>query len=96
MVKRQKLNLAIEEAAKGKPAPEPSVAEEVQSPEATLKKQSIKPPSRTGTKAITGHFDPAVSKQLKQIALDEDSTIQALLAEALNDLFKKYGKSPIA
>ncbi len=95
MVKRQKLNLALEEAAKGKSAPEPS-EEEVQSPEATVKKQSKKPPSRTGTKAITGHFDPAVSKQLKQIALDEDSTIQALLAEALNDLFKKYGKSPIA
>ena len=54
------------------------------------------PPSRQGKKAITGHFDPAVSKQLRQIALDRDTTVQALLGEALNDLFLKYGESPIA
>jgi len=53
-------------------------------------------PSREGKKAITGFFDPAVSRQLKQIALEEDSNIQALLREALNDLFIKRGKSPIA
>jgi hypothetical protein len=53
-------------------------------------------PSREGKKAVTGFFDPAVSRQLKQIALEEDSNIQALLREALNDLFTKRGKSPIA
>ena len=53
-------------------------------------------PSREGKKAVTGFFDPAVSRQLKQIALEEDSNIQALLREALNDLFIKRGKSPIA
>ena len=53
-------------------------------------------PSREGKKAVTGFFDPAVSRQLKQIALEEDSNIQALLREALNDLFAKRGKSPIA
>ena len=45
---------------------------------------------------ITGHFDPAVSKQLKLLAINNDSTVQAMLAEALNDLFEKYGKPPIA
>jgi hypothetical protein len=54
------------------------------------------PPSRQGKKAIAGHFDPAVSKQLRQLALEEDTTVQALLSEALNDLFAKYGKKPIA
>ncbi|WP_341532335.1 ribbon-helix-helix domain-containing protein (plasmid) [Nostoc sp. UHCC 0302] len=54
------------------------------------------PPSRQGKKAITGFFDPAVSRQLKQLALEQDSTVQALLAEALNELFEKYGKKPIA
>lgn len=54
------------------------------------------PPSRQGKKAIAGHFDPAVSKQLKQLALEQDTTVQALLAEALNDLFEKYEKKPIA
>jgi hypothetical protein len=37
-----------------------------------------------------------VSRQLKQLALEEDSSIQDLLREALNDLFRKRGRSPIA
>lgn len=53
-------------------------------------------PSRLQTKLIGGHFDPAVSRQLKQLALDENNTVQGLLAEALSDLFTKYGKKPIA
>jgi len=54
------------------------------------------PPSRRGKRAIVGHFDPAVCRQLKQIALDEDKSSQALLTEALNLLFQSYGKKPIA
>jgi hypothetical protein len=54
------------------------------------------PPSRRGKKAITVHFDPAACKQLKQLSMDEETTVQALMAEALNDLFEKYGKNPIA
>ena len=64
---------------------------------ATEQKDSrvAQPPSRQGKKALTGHFDPAVSRQLKQIALDNDTTVQALLGEALNDLFLKYDHNPI-
>ena len=54
------------------------------------------PPSRQGKKAVTGFFDPSVSRQLKQIALNEEKTVQALLSEALNDLFVKYNHKPIA
>lgn len=54
------------------------------------------PPSRQGKKAITGFFDPAVSRQLKQLALNEDKTIQLLITESLNDLFTKYNQKPIA
>ena len=53
-------------------------------------------PSREGKKVIAGYFDPAVSRQLKQLALEEDSSLQDLLREALNDLFRKRGRSPIA
>ncbi len=34
---------------------------------------------------------PAVRKQLKQIALEEDRTVQDCLAEALNELFAAEG-----
>lgn len=52
--------------------------------------------SRRGLKVLSGHFDPAVSRQFKQLALEYDSTVQALLAEAVNDLFIKYHRNPIA
>jgi len=54
------------------------------------------PPSRQGKKAITGFFEPEVSKQLKSIALEEDTTVQQLLNDALNDLFIKKGRAAIA
>lgn len=52
-------------------------------------------PSREGTRMIAGHFPPAVSKQLKIIAAEEDTSVQELLGEALNLLFIKKGKTRI-
>jgi hypothetical protein len=57
---------------------------------------SPQPPSRIGKKALIGYFDPGVSKQLKQMALDDDTTTQELLREALNDFFQKHKKPTIA
>jgi hypothetical protein len=47
-------------------------------------------------KTLIGYFDPGVVKQMKQIALDRDTTIQNLLREAINDLFRKYKKPAVA
>ncbi len=52
--------------------------------------------SRATTRAVGGHFDPAVQRQIRQMALDQDSTVQKLLREALNDLFIKHNRNPIA
>ncbi|WP_155133707.1 ribbon-helix-helix domain-containing protein [Roseibium sp. RKSG952] len=35
---------------------------------------------------------PAVAKQLRHIAVEDDTTVQALLEEALDLLFAKKGK----
>lgn len=51
---------------------------------------------REGTVAITAHLPPGVRQQLKVIAMERDTTVQNLLAEALNDLFAKHGKPEIA
>ena len=53
-------------------------------------------PSRQSTKHIGGYFDPAVSKQLRQIAVAEDSSVQALLGEAIDMLFQSRRKPMIA
>ncbi len=50
-----------------------------------------KPPSRAGQRQVSGHFSADVVKALKQIALDRDTTVQAVLGEAINDLFEKNG-----
>ena len=52
--------------------------------------------SRRGKVAITHWVDPAVRKQVAQLALDHDKSQAELVSEALNLLFEKYGKSPIA
>lgn len=53
-------------------------------------------PGRAATKLIGGHFAPEISTQLRIIAAEDGTTIQNLLAEALDDLFVKKGKARIA
>jgi hypothetical protein len=74
------------------------------SPETTPEKEeqaaetgaSYTPPSRRGQKAVTAYLDPDAVRQLKHIAADEDTTTQALMKEALNELFRSRGKGRIA
>jgi hypothetical protein len=51
---------------------------------------------REGLKQIAGHFEKPVSQQLKLLGVQQDRTEQDLLAEALNDLFVKYGQAELA
>jgi hypothetical protein len=52
--------------------------------------------SREGKSNVTGYFPAAVKKQLRLLAAERETTIQDLLAQALNDLFAKHGKPEIA
>jgi len=54
------------------------------------------PPSRRGKVTIAAHFDPVVRKQLAILAAEEDRSQAALMAEALNLLFERYSRPPIA
>ena len=58
--------------------------------------QSSKPKARSGTKQVAGHFPEEVSWQLRQLGLEQRTSVQELLGEALNDLFQKYGKPELA
>jgi hypothetical protein len=62
----------------------------------TPERGSYVAPSRRGKKVVSGYFDAEVSKQLKLLCVENDTSLQALLTEAINDLFIKHGKSPIA
>jgi len=52
--------------------------------------------AREGAKHIGGYFTPQVSKQLRSLAVVEDTTVQDLLAEALNMLFQSRSLPMIA
>lgn len=71
-----------------------SVAPTVQEPPSAVAQP--RPQSRYGKVAITHWVDPAVRKQLAQLALDYDRSQGEFAAEALNLLFEKYGQPPIA
>lgn len=90
MTKRTNLASAL------KPEDKTPVLTQKPSQESPAQGQQAGPPSRKGKKAITSYHDPAVSKELKQLALDQNTTVQSLMEEALNDLFSKNGRNPIA
>jgi hypothetical protein len=94
MNKRANLAAALQTATRGPEATLPAASANATT--ATVTSIGARVPSRIGKKTVAAHFDPAVSKQLKQLGLDRDTSTQALLREAINDLFTKYGKPPIA
>lgn len=51
--------------------------------------------ARTGTRQIAGHFPEATLKALKHIMAEENTTLQALLAEAIDDFLVKKGRSKL-
>ncbi len=53
-------------------------------------------PGRQSTRPITAHFPKEVRNQLKILAIEQNKTLQDLIAEGFNDLFAKYGKPEIA
>ena len=51
--------------------------------------------SRIGKSFVGGYFPPEVAKQVKMLAVEQDTTVQSLTGEALNYLFAAYGKPQI-
>jgi hypothetical protein len=87
-------NLAAVAAAAGstrrrdpEPAPPPPTPET---------REPATPRTRVGTKQIAAHFPEDVAWQLRALAVERKTTVQNLMAEALNDLFAKHGKPEVA
>jgi hypothetical protein len=71
--------------------PDTVVVEDARQP-GVLKHQK----SREGTVAITVMQHEDVRMQLKMLAIEKRDTIENLVADALNGLFRKHGKPEIA
>ena len=74
----------------------PQVHEARSAPQPQVPRDPHFRPGRAEMTNVTGYFPPAVKKLLRMIAAEEETTIQELMAEALNDLFAKRGKPEIA
>ncbi len=83
-------NLAQQEAEQPKPKPVKAANEGGAKPKV---KKAKAPPKKTVL--VGGHFPPAVLKQLRIIAAEDETTNQALIEEALDLLFAKKGKKKI-
>ncbi len=55
-----------------------------------------RPPSRRHKRAITGYVSAKAFQQFQILRAEQGRDVQQLVEEALNDLFHKYGKPPIA
>jgi hypothetical protein len=104
--KRPSLAESMRQAATGDvpaspPAPTPTTKPPERLP-ATASAEAMPRPAgffaatRAGKKKVTASLDPAAHKQLKGLAVEREETTEALLTEAINDLFKKHGKPRIA
>ena len=94
MPKKSQPDLASAMRSMEKPAlPTPLADSRAGSPDIAPRQ---KPRSRQETRIVSGHFAIPVHRQLRLIAVQEDRTLQDLLAEAINDLFAKRGIPPVA
>ena len=62
----------------------------------TAKPEADRTPGRVQKRQVAGWFSDDAARQLRMMAAEEDTTLQALLSEAINDLFRKRGRPPIA
>lgn len=53
-------------------------------------------PSRQGKRMASVYLEPEALRQLRRIALDEETTVQSLLVEGVNAVFAARGQSRIA
>lgn len=82
---------ALQQSGGKLPPTEPEVKEKAAPP--VGRQQS---PSRVGKKPVTVYYGKEAHLQLKILAAEQDTTIQELHQDALNALFVKHGKPPIA
>ena len=52
-------------------------------------------PARIGKTMIAGYFSPQMAKAVKLLAVERDTTVQALIGEGLDAILHKYGKHPM-
>lgn len=93
---RNAMQAVLDRAAHPEPALSPAlpaIRKPRAAPAAKPDAPSFDRPSRRNTRLIGGHFPPEIGRQLRMLAAEEDTTIQALLEEAINLLLAKKART---
>lgn len=72
----------ISSAAAREPEPEPASVSSVTK-------------ARVGKTMIAGYFTPQMARAVKMLAVERDTTVQALIGEGLDAVLHKHGKHPM-
>jgi hypothetical protein len=73
-------------------APPPPATADTKAPPTLV--PAARRPSRDGKKAVMGHFSPTLVRTLNLLAVEEDTTLQALLGEGIDLVLRARGKHP--
>jgi hypothetical protein len=65
-------------------------------PVAPIKAIEMRSSGRNGKKPLSVWVTPEARRTLRQLAAEQDRTIESLIGEGLNDLFQKYQKPRLA
>ena len=90
MAKRPSLAANVKAAA-GEPVILPVMRTEPPPAERITPQEPKRSASRAGRKAIYAWVDPAEHRKLKKLSLDTEHSIDALVTEGVQLLFKKHG-----
>ncbi|MET0376296.1 MAG: ribbon-helix-helix domain-containing protein [Rhizorhabdus sp.] len=80
---------------KDRPATAQPSVESIAAPEPREGTKTSAAASRAGRKAISGYFSPEMSFAMHMVARRQNRSLQDVMAEAFNDLLRKYGESPV-
>ncbi len=97
--RRTALNSALKSAATGRPEPLEEEAPPAARPaEPARRPATLRPEGKAieVLKPLTTRVNQGVLQQLKVLSAEQDRPIMYMVGEALNLLFEKYGKPPIA
>jgi hypothetical protein len=89
-------NLADRPKVSPKPQHKPAVPDNEEAVVASMSNSTTpRSNSRAGRKAIAAYFSPEMSLAMHVCARKHGLSLQKLMAEAFDDVLRKYGQSPV-
>ena len=74
---------------------QPTKAESPPTPEQTAPiRTSTRAKARVGKRAVVGYFSPELARMLNVMATERDTTLQAILGEAIDLWLREQGRHP--